>query len=190
MMIKTGFVSVYSISDEGNKYVHIIYQPGEIFPLIWAVNSTQRRVFYEAASDVAVWEIPKDKFLSRVQADPKVSFEVLTQLAKQFYVFADRLDNLQYKSAHERVAHRLVFLASRFGELKDKSIIIKAPITHALISQSINLARETVSREIEKLEKDKIISRKDGYIVINDIDKLSQEFSEPITLNLWGLKQE
>ena len=188
--IQSGFVGVYSISDEGNRYVHIIYKPGEMFPLIWAFNDVLRRVFYEALSELVVAEVPKEDFLKFIKQNTGAANDVLKQLANQFYVFADRLDNLEYKSASEKVAYRLMFLASRFGKRQGKAIVIKAPLTHELISESINLARETVSREIEKLEKLGIVSHSGKHIVINDIGKLSHEFSEPITLNLWGLKQD
>lgn len=188
MCIQKGYVQVYSISDDGDRYVHILYKVGELFPLIWAVQNIRRRVFYEAASDVVVAEAPKEDFLKFIKNDAQVIYDVLAQLAEQFYVFADRLDNLEYKSAHERVIYRLVFLASRFGERKGKSVTIQAPLTHEMISESINLARETVSREIEKMEGERLLSRKNGYIRINDIEKIGKEFGDPITLNLWGLK--
>jgi CRP-like cAMP-binding protein len=190
MRLKKGFVKVYSISDEGDRYLHILYKAGELFPLIWALQNIRRRIFYEAASDVVIAEAQKDDFLRFIKKDASAAYDVLSQLAQQFYVFADRLDNLEYKSAHERVAYRLIFLASRFGQREDKSVIIKAPLTHELISESINLARETVSREIEKMEKANLLGRKDGYIVINDIERMSKQFSEPVTLNLWGLKEQ
>ncbi|HET6863842.1 MAG TPA: Crp/Fnr family transcriptional regulator [Candidatus Saccharimonadales bacterium] len=190
VIVRKGFVRVYSISDDGNHYVHIIYKTGEIFPLIWAFNDILRRVFYEALSELEVTEVPKQDFLRFIKHNAGAATDVLKQLAEQFYVFADRLDNLEYKTASEKVAYRLMFLASRFGEHQGKTIIIKAPLTHELISQSINLARETVSREIENLEKLGIISHSGKYILINDVEKLSHEFSEPITLNLWGLTQD
>ena len=189
VFIQKGFVRVYSISDEGDRYIHIVYKEGEIFPLIWAFNDVRRRIFYEAASTVEVAEVKKEEFINFIKNNSEAAYDVLKQLAQQFYVFADRLDNLQYKSAHERVAYRLMFLASRFGERKGNSVIIKAPLTHELISETINLARETVSREIEKLENEGIISHNGRFIVIKDIEKLGNEFSEPITLNMWGLKE-
>lgn len=185
--IQSGTVRVYSISDEGNRYIHVLYKAGELFPLIWALKGIRRRIFYEAASDVVVSEADRAEFIRFIKTDSEVTFDVLCQLAQQFYIFADSLDNLQYKSAHERVAYRLVFLAGRFGRPEGGKIIIEAPLTHALISESINLSRETVSREIEKLEKRRVIGREKGYIIIEDINKLSQEFSEPVTLDLWGL---
>lgn len=189
MCIQSGFVKVYSISDEGDRYIHLMYKKGEIFPLIWAIHDIRRRVFYEAASAVVVAEVSKDDFLDFIKKDSRVAYDVLSQLAQQFYVMSDRLDNLQYKSARERVAYRLMFLASRFGERKGNSVVIKAPLTHVQISETINLARETVSREIERLESNNIINHQGQYIVIKDIDKLGKEFSEPVTLDLWGLKQ-
>lgn len=187
--IDSGFIKVYSISDEGDKYIHIIYKAGEVFPLIWALKDIRRRIFYEAASVLRVWEAPKEEFLDFIRRDPKITYDVLVQLAEQFYIFADRLDNLQYKSARERVVYLLIFFASRFGVHDNHQITIKAPITHELLAESVNLARETVSRELEKLEKDKLVGREKGYIVIKDIRKISKEFSQPTTLDLWGLSK-
>jgi CRP-like cAMP-binding protein len=188
MHIDSGFVKVYSISDDGNKYVHIIYKAGEIFPLIWALKDIRRRVFYEAASAVSIHEIPKSTFLEFTESSAQNSNEVLMRLADQFYVYADRLDNLQYKPARERTAYRLLFLASRFGQPRGANIVIKAPTTHELIAESINLARETVSREIEQFEKNSLIRYDRHELVITDVNGLANEISEPITLDLWGLK--
>jgi len=190
MCIQQGVIKVYSISDEGDQYIHVLYKTGEIFPLIWAIKDVKRRVFYEATTQSKVAEVSKEEFLKFIKKDTDVLYDVLSQLAEQFQVFAERLDNLLYKSAHEKVVYRLMFLASRFGVREGNKIVIEAPLTHELISETINLARETVSREIEKLEKNKLIARQSGLIVIIDINKLTKEFSEPISLDLWGLNSK
>jgi CRP-like cAMP-binding protein len=185
--ISSGFVKVYSISDEGEKYLHILYKSGELFPLIWAFKGLGRRVYYEAVSDTVACSVSKEEFLDLLQANKEAEREVLNQLVEQFNVYADRLDNLQYKSAKEKLIYRLLFLASRFGERHGNNIVIKAPITHELLAESINLTRETVSREIEKLEKQGLVGRQSGHIVITDVDKVERQFSEPVSLDLWGL---
>jgi len=185
--IRSGFAKVYSISDAGDRYVHLLYKQDEIFPLIWALKGTTRRVFYEAASPVSAWAVSKSDFLDFLKTKESGAYAVLEQVTEQFRIYADRLDNLQYKSAHERVAYRLLFLAARFGSRHGGGYIINAPITHELISESVNLTRETVSREIEKLTKKGLISRSGGQIILKDINGLAQEFSEPMSLDLWGL---
>jgi CRP/FNR family transcriptional regulator len=109
------------------------------------------------------------------------------QLARQFRVFADRVDNLEYKHASERVAYRLLFLASRFGIRSGSTIAIDVPLTHETFANSINLARETVSRQIEKLEKAHIIQSKPHQFIILDVPALTAKMSRPNNINNWTL---
>ena len=187
--VAEGFIKVYSINDDGEEYVHIVYKAGDVFPLIWAFRDRRRRVFYESLSGSVLQRMPRAEFLDYVKANSSpVTYALLGQMAEQFNVYADRLDNLQYRDASERVVYRLLFLAGRFGQKTKGEIIIDAPITHKLLAQSINLTRESVSREIEQLTKAGLIDTQNGHIVIKDIDKLSEAFSEPVSLNLWDLQ--
>ncbi len=187
--VAEGFIKVYSINDDGEEYVHIIYGVGDVFPLIWAFKDRRRRVFYESLSASVLWRMPRTEFLEYVKANSSpVIYGLLAQMAEQFNVYADRLDNLQYRDASERVVYRLLFLAGRFGQKTKDGVVIDAPITHKLLAQSINLTRESVSREIEQLTKAGLVDTQDGHIVIKDINKLSESFSEPVSLNLWDLQ--
>ncbi len=186
--LSKGFVKVYSINDDGEEYIHIIYKQGDIFPLIWALKDVKRHVFYEALESSVLWKMPKETFLIYVkQHTNDVTYALIGQLVEQFNIYADRLDNLEYKSAYERVVYRLLFLAGRFGVKSDNTVIIEAPITHKIIASSVNLARESVSRELERLVNKNLVGVKGGKIIIKDIEKLSKEFSEPVSLDYWGL---
>lgn len=186
--IEQGFIRVYSITDQGEENTHVIYKAGEVFPLIWAFNNIARNVFYESLDVSQLWWLSKDEFLHLAKTSHKVSYLVLYQAVNQFHIFADRLDNLEYTDALEKVVYRLLYLAGRFGQKKSKKIIINAPITHQLIASSINLARETVSREIEILEHKGLVSHQKRLIVLNDIAGLENLIGEPVSLNLWGLE--
>lgn len=183
-----GFVKVYSISEHGAENIHIIYKNGEVFPLIWAFKNLIRSVFYESLGESELYLLPHDDFLSLTKTSSNFSRGLLEKTIEQFYVYADRLDNLEYSDARERIAYRILFLAGRFGKKQAKTFIIEAPITHQHIAESINLARETVSREIEKLERDGILSHQKRRLVINDVEKLEAITGEPTSLNLWGLR--
>lgn len=187
--IAKGFIKVYSINDEGEEYLHSIYTQGRIFPLIWAFKNHRRRVFYETLESSVLWKMPKDELLAYVKENTNsVTYSLMEQLAEQFNTYADRLDNLQYRNASERVVYRLLHLAAGFGKKEADTIVIDAPITHKTIARSINLSRESVSREMEKLAKAGLVDSSRGKIVIKDIKKLSHEFSEPVSLDLWGLQ--
>ncbi|MEO8105582.1 MAG: Crp/Fnr family transcriptional regulator [Candidatus Saccharibacteria bacterium] len=188
--ISTGFVKIYSISDAGEEYVHIVYGPGELFPLLATyLNFATDSLFYEALSETLVWRMSRDWFMRFIAGSIEASNAMALQLAQQFQFFSERVDNLEYKKASERVAYSLLFLANRFGVRKGQSIVIEAPITHDLLASSVNLARESVSREFEKLERENIVERAAHHIVITDVNRLTDKLSEPIGFVHWHLLQ-
>ena len=147
--VDKGQVKVYSINDAGDEYIHIIYRHGEIFPMIWAFKNIYRNVFYEAMESSLLWMIPRDTFLKFAQSSLQISYGLLQQMIEQFNTYADRIDNLEYKRADERVIYRLLFLAGRFGTRHGGSMTIEARLTQQDIARSINVARESVARALE-----------------------------------------
>ncbi|HEY4161145.1 MAG TPA: Crp/Fnr family transcriptional regulator [Candidatus Saccharimonadales bacterium] len=161
--ISTGYVKCYSISKDGDEYMHIIYGSGEIFPLLWAyLDVPETPLFYEAISTCSLWRIAREWFGAYMQKDLELCYAMSVQLAQQFRMFTNRVDNLEYKRARDRLLYRLLYLASRFGTRDGDGVVIEAPLTHEIFASSINLSRESVSREMEKLYKEKLIERTNG----------------------------
>lgn len=185
--IVSGFVKVYSINSQGEEYVHIIYGDGEIFPMVWILRKISRSVFYEALGSVTILRAPSEALVKRLEQD-KIASSFLNQVVDQFSVYSDRVDNLEYKYARERLVYRLLFLAGRFGEQTGNSVIIAVPLTQQMIGGSINLSRESVGRELERLERKGLVEyNKQRRIVINDIAELTKELKDPIRTDYWGL---
>ncbi len=45
--INSGYVKAYSISNQGDEYMHLVYGQGELFPLVWAyLNVISSIVFF------------------------------------------------------------------------------------------------------------------------------------------------
>ena len=101
--VDTGYVKAYSISDDGSEYLHIIYGSGEIFPLVWAyVNFQPEVLFYEAISECTVWRISREWLTNMVSSDISFSKAMAVQMAQQFRVYIERVDNLEHKKAGEQ----------------------------------------------------------------------------------------
>ena len=186
--IESGYVKIYTISDAGDEYVHIIYGPGEIFPLIWGYLSVeQESLFYESIAKTTLWRVSRETFNEHLKKDNDFCYDMSVQLAHQFRVYSDRIDNLEYKKADERIAYRLLFLASRFGIKTDDGIMIDAPLTHETFANSINLVRESVSRQIESFERQGILKKNGQRIVIKDVQGLASKLSRPVNPDNWSL---
>lgn len=186
--IDTGYIKSYSISDDGDEYLHLIYGPGEIVPIIWSYLGIEPEgLFFETISECTLWRISRDWFSVFIQTNLDLCYAMSLQLAQQFQVHLDRLDNLEYKKANQRVAYRILFLASRFGVRSGADIVIDVPITHEDFANSINLARESVTRQIAILEHEDILKRNGHRLVIHDLDALLSRLSRPISIRNWRL---
>lgn len=173
--IQKGFVRVYSIDINGNEKVRIIYKKEEIFPLLWVLKGIQKDVYYEALDDVKLSRVPKELFREFIAENPNVLNELIDRLIFHFNVFVDRVDNLEISKAYPRLIAHLLFLSDRFGKKTGKGILIQIPIAHKDIAASINMTRETASREFEKLEKRGLIGYKGHLIIIKDEKKIKDE---------------
>ena len=186
--ISDGYVKAFSIGDNGDEFLHLIFGHDELFPMMWAyTGESSVSSYYQALSNTVTWRISREWFTTLVSTNPTLSYALSVQMARQFQVFVDRVENLEYKKAGERVAYRLLFLASRFGIRTDEGIAIDTPITHETLANTINLTRETVSRQVEKLEKEEIVRTTPRRFVILDVPRLMSKFSRPNNIKNWGL---
>ena len=188
--IASGFIRVYSINSRGEEYLHIVYKAGELFPLISLTDKRQHGVIYEALDTTVVHKLPVGSFMEEVKKDAELSFALTMQVMSQFNVYIDRVDNLEYKFGRERLVYRILVLASRFGRKNVRGLMIDLPITQKVLGSSINLSRETVARELRRLEDRGLVTYEDRKILILDLDALAAELKDPINKDFWGLKKE
>jgi CRP-like cAMP-binding protein len=188
-VIDQGFVKVYTHNNRDDQYVHVIYGPSEIFPLAMLTSPLPPTVTYSAFTDCILTRVPQSAISEAMNTDLAVT-RVLTERAiNQFRLYSARLDNLQYKFARERLIYRLLFLAGRYGVREpDGTYLIDIPMTQQLIGDSINLSRESVSREFDRLRSMGLIGYRDQNLYITDWRKLSTEFKEPVHAEWWGLE--
>lgn len=179
-----GCVKAYTITDNGEENIHIIYRPGEIFPILWLFNGGVVNAYFQASSPVRVWRVARRDVLDLIKTDPAAQADMMTQAVSQLQLFICRVDNLLCRTARARIAYRLIFLASRFGLPVQGGTFIDMPITHHDIANSINLARETVSREIERLEDQGLVLLQNHRILIPDLDALRVEAGDSAVIDL------
>lgn len=175
-LIKSGFVKAYSISHEGHNNLLLIHKTGEFMPLPWALDGGHTTgMFYCAMTDVDVLRANKNKLRSAMGNNAWLSSEILAQTVNIISVYTQRIQTLEYRSARERIISELIYLSARFGERHGKEMIIRAPITHQDIADSINMSRETASRALEMLSQNGLVGQKDHLFTVNDIHQLQSE---------------
>ncbi len=171
-----GYVRMYSISPQGNELTLNIFKPGSFFPLTWALANIDNLYFYEALTPVDIYRAPKQDFLTFIESDKNLLTELNRRILFSLNSQTIRLQYLTMGSAKNRIINTLLMLITMYGEISDsQKTVIKIPVTHQDIANIASVTRETTSVEINKLEKDKLISKKGRFYLINDIKSLKDE---------------
>jgi CRP-like cAMP-binding protein len=170
--IETGYVKSVSVSRLGEEKIHTIFKSGEVFPLAWILAGVHEHVHYQALGKVRVRRVSRESLLEHLRTDASLLFEYTERVVNLLSVYSNRIYTLEFSSAKERVASRLLFLAERFGVPQGSSIVLSLPITHKDIGSTVGLSRETVTRVLREFEDSEIISTEHRHIVIHALDRL------------------
>lgn len=157
-LLVSGLVEQYNITSEGNKLAVNLFKPPAFFPMSWAINKTPNTYFYSALTDVKLRRADADETVAFLKDNPDVLFDLLGRVYKGTDALLSRLVLAANGVATNRMLFELLIEAYRFGTiLDDGTVLIR--VRQSTLADRSGLARETVSREIHKLEKEGLISR-------------------------------
>lgn len=174
--IQKGYVRLYSVSRHGEEITRLIMGPSELFPLRWAIAHDPIDYYAEPMCDVSAVYAPKEVFLQFIMSNPQILLAVTSKIVKRMGSLYRRMEYLAFGNAYEKVASVLAAYARRYGQQEENRLVIPIPFTHKDIGSLVGLTRETVSLEIEKLERKGLINTHNHLrIIINDLSALEQE---------------
>jgi len=129
----------------------------------------------ETVSDVRLCTVPRKGFEKLLAESPQLQQRLFHQTLLELDESREWLVALGRKTASERVASFLYMIAQHIpcvGEGKN-SVTFDLPLTRADMADFLGLTIETVSRQLSKLKKKKIVSiTHNRHIVIHDLESL------------------
>lgn len=176
-LLTSGTVKVYALTRQGDENIRVFKKPGDVFPLVWAMRPVKRSSYYEALEDVIVYRRSRRELHSYITSNQDAGLALLDQFTEMYIEYADRINNLEFRYARERIAYRLVSLMDTFGKKTGKGIEIQLPIRQIELADTTNVTRETASRELLRLKKRGVINYRDSHYVVIDPDALKKEYS-------------
>jgi len=152
---------------------------GELFGELAAIDNAPRSSGIVAMTDVTVARMSAAVFRAAVHAHPDVCDQVLALLAGQIRMLANRVNEFSTLDVRHRVHAELLRL-SRTEAADPARAVISPPPVHAEIAARISTRREAVARELKALERDNLIERRRGALVLTDVDRLRRMINEAI----------
>jgi len=173
--LKEGVVRQYAISASGEELTINIFKPVALFPMAWVVNDAITFHYFEAMTPVTVWIAPKKNALDYIKKEPGVLLDLVKRIYRGLEGYFIRMEHLMLGSAQARLIAEFLIYARRFGEQQGNQVQINFKLTEKDLAAQSGIARETVSREIQKLKHKGLISFEKNTLIITDLQKLEEE---------------
>lgn len=168
--LKKGYVRLFSINEDGKELTLVIYKVGGIFPVVWAFFGKNPSIYhFEALSPAVLHRAPREEFIKFLTDNPDVLYEVTKGIIRRFVLSLRRMEYLTFGAVSARLASILLIYAKELGKENSRGELeIQLPLTHEELSNLVGVARETVSIEIKKFERERLIVHRNRLIVIKN----------------------
>jgi CRP-like cAMP-binding protein len=173
-LLRKGKVKYYRLSRKGDEILLWWVSPGEIFG-IGALAAAPLRYIGTAEAigdcELLVWSRKKLRHL--VANNNQLAQNALAILMHFLSEYADRLVGLVSESAEHRLAHTLLRLGDRTGHMTPEGVEIA--ITNEHLSGLADVSSFTVSRQLKQWERQGILQKGRGSILIVSPESLMTE---------------
>ena len=168
--IKSGYVRVYTLNDNGQEVTMQFFKPILYFTTIMAMTGMENKYFFETVSAVEMYQCPKNEAMDFFKKDMETGTGLTKSIMVAFLDLTDQIGYLLSGTARNKIAAMLISLTNKPGG----SGKIDFGITHKMIASLTGLTRETVTLQMIKLEKDGVIENKSKKVVVLDKSRLEK----------------
>ncbi|MEP6341998.1 MAG: Crp/Fnr family transcriptional regulator [Maricaulaceae bacterium] len=167
-IIISGMASGRAVSKDGKETWVNSFYPGDFFGHVSLISQSPIAFEIQAYRHVQALMIPVKKLQDLLRENQELSLALSQDLARRLNLMTARLIEAVNVSSPGRVCAELLRLSKPIGVEPDKLIVRPAPVFVDLALR-ISATRETVSRTVNRLQKDGVLSREPGALIINDL---------------------
>ena len=153
-VILLGKVKVVKATEEGKEIILAMHGSEEFFGEVSLIDGKTSPATVTATENSLVAIISKHDFYSLLLTQRKELDTLLQILCGRLRESWKRIHILNSKNAIQRVKMLLIILSYNNGEKTPEGVVINHKLTHQDIADMAGLTRETVTRVLDRLQKD------------------------------------
>lgn len=174
-----GFIKRYMIRNDGTLGAQIVYGPGDVFSLTHVYRELldqslydgKEQYHYTAMCNTEVLRLHSDTLTKAVETNPLIYRDLFSEAGRHLHSCVMSIENMSFPKITQRVAHKLLYFANKFGTLSGNEAAIQVPLTHQELAQLLDTTRESVTRAMVELRRQGLIET-ERHIVIHDMGRL------------------
>lgn len=166
-MILTGAVKVIQTSEDGKETILAMHHARDFFGEMTLIDGKTVPATVAATEDSTISIIAKKDFYSLLYNQNKVLERLLQILCHRLRDSWEKIKILTHKDASLRIRTLFVMLSNEYGEKTPEGVTLKVKLTHQSVADMTGLARETVTRVLDRWQREGEISiLKNRYICL------------------------
>jgi CRP/FNR family transcriptional regulator, cyclic AMP receptor protein len=174
--ILSGRVKVIQSSEDGRETVLAMHSAGDFFGEMSLIDGKTMPATILALEDTRTAIISKKEFNYLIKHHEKVFEKLLIILCSRLREAWERIQMLNFNNASQRMKTLFTMLAGEYGEKNADGITLNIKLTHQDIANMVGITRETVTRVLDKWQKDREISILKNKHIQLSFDFLKRDF--------------
>lgn len=174
-IIISGLVKILRYSENGKTSILTILGPRDYFGEMAVIDRCYRSATAETLTDTTLLTLHKRELENLIQHSPSFVLQIIHTLSNRLRQADAIIDTLTFQKTPKRIINTLLRLAQQFGKKEEKKVVMEISLTHQEIADLSGTARETTTRTLNKLKKEKLLEFSTREIVIFDWEKLSKK---------------
>ncbi|HWK10774.1 MAG TPA: Crp/Fnr family transcriptional regulator [Vicinamibacterales bacterium] len=171
-LLKVGVVRISTLASDQQETILAFLYPGDLFGELAIVDESPRDHLATAHEDVVLCSLSRDLLLKMAQETPALGYQITKIMGLRLRRFHTRVEELLCKSAHARIAHTLLDLATDYGIPDNEGVLIPLRLNQADLGNLVGLARETVNMVLQDFKQRGLVEAGRRNIRINDPGRL------------------
>lgn len=173
--IQDGLVKTYKTDEDGHEQIVSILKSADMFPHTGLFHQMPYPATAEAIIDTQLLAIPVRLFEPLMISTPSIAVKMMRVMGETIRELQAKLQMLTGQDARHRVLSFLLKLAEQHGKQDGNRITIDLPMTHQEFASTVGTTRETISRLLNQLAKEKILQADRSRITILDPQALREQ---------------
>ncbi|MDH7603701.1 MAG: Crp/Fnr family transcriptional regulator [Melioribacter sp.] len=172
--LKTGRVKITKYLSDGSEKIIAIINPGEIFGEMAYLDEGKRTDYAVTLEPSLICAINKNDLAKFIEQNPELNIRLNKILGLKLRSFSERIEDLIFKDADQRIASFLVRYIEKNGKKIGDKIFVKPFLKHKDIGELTACSRQTVNYFLTNLRKKGIIDFDRNKLIVNNLDELKK----------------
>lgn len=169
-IVESGSIKVCRFSREGREYILQIFQHGDTFNDVAAMDGGPNPATAIAMSDAVLWRIGRHELQMLAHQYPELAWAMLESIARRTRYLVHTVQDLAMRSVRCRLARLLLEQAQAASSAE-----IPQLLTQEEMASRLGTVREVIGRALRSLAAAGIIEIDRHRLVILDIQRLEEE---------------